>query len=98
VIIALPPETEQLARRVAARSGKTLEDVLKAGVEMEARIAGIAVMEASRRPADIDRARDITRRISSRPLLDPRTPRDILEEAWTDPDDRRRQFGFHRHS
>jgi antitoxin VapB len=90
VTIALPPETEQLARRVAARSGKTLEDVLKAGVEMEARIAGIAVVEASRKPADVDRARDIARRISSRPLLDPRTPRDILEQAWAAPDDRHR--------
>jgi antitoxin VapB len=90
--ITLPPETEQLARRVAARSGKTLEDVLKAGVEMEARIAGIAVAESavSRKPADVDRARDIARRISSRPLLDPRTPRDILEQAWAAPDDRRR--------
>jgi antitoxin VapB len=90
--ITLPPETEQLARRVAARSGKTLEDVVKAGVEMEARIAGITVAESTlpRKLADVDRARDIARRISSRPLLDPRTPRDILEQAWAAPDDRRR--------
>jgi antitoxin VapB len=90
--IILPPETEQLARRVAARSGKTLEDVLKAGVEMEARIAGIAVAKSTAppKPADIDRARDIARRISSRPLLDPRSPRDILEQAWAAPDNRRR--------
>jgi hypothetical protein len=39
--------------------------------------------------ADVDRARDIARRIFSRPLLDPRTPRDILEQAWAAPDDRR---------
>ena len=90
--IIVPPETEQLARRVAARSGKTLEDVVKAGVEMEARIAGVTIAEstAPRMRADIDRARDIARRISSRPLLDPRTPQDILEQAWADPDDRRR--------
>jgi hypothetical protein len=100
VTITLPPETEQLACRVAARSGKTLEDVVKAGVEVEARIAGIAVAESEvpRKPADVDRARDIARRISSQPLLDPRTPRDILEQAWAAPDDRRRSFGFHRHS
>ena len=90
--VTLPAETEQLARRVAARSGRTLEDVLREGVEMEARIAGIAVADnsASRKPADIDRARDIARRISSRPLLDPRAPLDILEDAWTTPDDRHR--------
>jgi antitoxin VapB len=90
--IALPPETEELARLVAARSGKTPEDVLKEGVEMEARIAGVAVAEgrAPRKPAQIDRAREIAKRIASRPLLDPRTPRDILEQAWAAPDDRRR--------
>jgi hypothetical protein len=77
----------------AARSGKTLGDVLKAGVEMEARIAGVAVAESTvppRKSANVDRAREIARRISSRPLLDPRTPRDILEQAWAAPDDRRR--------
>jgi hypothetical protein len=90
--ITLPPETEQLARRVAARSVRTLEDVLKAGVEMEARIAGVAVAEntARRKPANLDRARATARRISSRPLLDPRTPRDILQQAWAAADDRRR--------
>jgi hypothetical protein len=45
--IILPPETEQLARRIAARSGKTLEDVVKAGVEMEARIAGVGIAEST---------------------------------------------------
>ena len=90
--VTLPPETEELARRVAARSGKTLEDVLKEGVEIEARIAGVAVAESTalRTPARIDRAREIAKRIASRPLLDPRTPRDILEQAWAAPDDRRR--------
>ena len=90
--VTLPPETEELARLVAARSGKTLEDVLKEGVEMEARIAGVTVAESTvpRMPARIDRAREIAKRIASRPLLDPRTPRDILEQAWAAPDDRRR--------
>jgi hypothetical protein len=90
--ITLPPETERLARRVAAQSGKTLEDVLREGVEMEARIAGVAITEnaAPLEAADVDRAREIARRISSRPLLDPRTPREILQQAWAGPDDRHR--------
>ena len=90
--ITLPPETEELARLVAARSGKTLEDVLKQGVEMEARIAGVAVAEnmAPRKPAAVDRAREIAVRIASRPLVDTRPPRDILEQAWGRRDDRRR--------
>jgi hypothetical protein len=91
-MITLPPETEQRARRVAARSGKTLEDVLKVGVEMETWIAGIAVAESTvpRKPAEVDRARDIAWRISSRPLLDPRSPHEILEQAGAGPDDRHR--------
>jgi antitoxin VapB len=90
--IILPPETEELARLVAARSGRTLEDVLKEGVEMEARIVGVAVTKsaAPREPARIDRARDIAQRIASRPLLDARAPRAILEQAWAAADDRRR--------
>jgi hypothetical protein len=90
--VTLPLETERLARRVAAQSGKTLEDVLKAGVEIEARVASVAVAESTApgKAADVDRARDIARRIASRPLLDPRTPRGILEQAWAAPDDRRR--------
>lgn len=70
-----------------SRSGKRLEDVLKQGVEME---RAVAEGSAARKPAEVDRARDIARRISLRPLLDARTPRDILEQAWAAPDDRRR--------
>jgi antitoxin VapB len=87
----LPPETEQLARRVAEHSGKTPENVLREAVEMQAQIAGVAVTAtAAPRTPDVERAREIARRISSRPLLDPRSPQDILEQAWTTTDDRRR--------
>jgi len=49
MLITLPHETERLARLVAAQSGKAPEDVLKEGVEMEARIAGIAIAETPSR-------------------------------------------------
>jgi antitoxin VapB len=86
-MITLPPETEQLARLVAARSGKTPEDVLRQGVETEARIAGVAVAEAARPRKDIDlaRVREIVRDVSSAPLLDRRSAKEILDEAWGDP-------------
>ena len=89
--IHLPPETEQLVYRVAEHSGKTPENVLREGVEMQAWIAGIAVEETPDpgRP-NVERAREIARRISSRPLLDPRAPHEILEQAWATEDDRRR--------
>lgn len=61
-MITLPPETEQLARRVAEQSGKTPEEVLKQGVEMEARIARVVVAKgAAPRKVNIERAREIAR-------------------------------------
>jgi antitoxin VapB len=86
-MIMLPPETERLARLVAVRSGKTPEDVLKEAVENQARIAGIAIAETVKPGGTIDmnRVRQITRRVASKPLLDPRPPKEILDEAWGKP-------------
>jgi plasmid stability protein len=83
-MITLSPETEKLARLVAARRGKTPEEILKEGVETEARIAGVAVAasSASGKEIDVARVRDIARRIASRPLHDKRSPRDIRDDAW----------------
>jgi hypothetical protein len=85
--ILLSPEVERLARLVAVRSGKTPEDVLKEGVELEARIAGVAVPERAEatRTFDTDRVREIVRDIASAPLLDTRSAKEILDEAWGDP-------------
>ena len=85
--ILLSPELERLARLVAVRSGKTPEDVLKGGVELEARIAGVAVPGGAEaiRPFDTDRVREIVRDIASAPLLDTRSAKEILDEAWGDP-------------
>ena len=86
-MIAVSPETEQLARLFAARSGKTPEDVLRHGVETEARIAGIVIAEDAkpRREINIERVREIAHEVSSAPLRDTRTPKDILDEAWRQP-------------
>jgi antitoxin VapB len=88
----LNPETEELARHVAARSGKTVEDVLKEGIEAVAHIAGVDLGKevAARRSVDLARARQIAKSVAAKPLLDPRSPREILEQAWGAADDRRR--------
>jgi hypothetical protein len=80
----LSPETERLARLVAAQSGKTTEQVLKEAVEAQARVAGVAVPESvrARKNIDMERVRQIVRRVASKPLLDKRTPREIRDEAW----------------
>jgi hypothetical protein len=87
-MITLLPETEELARLVAARRGKTPEDVLKDGVETEARLAGVTVAEATkpRKEIDLERVREIIRDVSSAPLRDSRTAKEILSDAWGIPE------------
>jgi hypothetical protein len=87
-MITVPPETEELARRVAERRGSAPEDVVKAGVELEAQLAGVAITKAAkpRKEIDMERVREIIRRVSSAPLLDQRSPRAILDEAWSTPE------------
>ena len=82
-MITLSPETEELARRVAERRGSTPEDVVRAGVEIEAQIAGVALEDAKlRKEIDLERVREIIRNVSSAPLRDTRSPKEILDEAW----------------
>jgi len=83
-MITVPPETEQLVRRVAAVSGKSPEDVLRKAVETEALLAGVAIPEgpARRKEIDMDRVREIIEWVASRPLLDKRPAKEILDEAW----------------
>jgi antitoxin VapB len=83
-MLAVPPETEALTRRLAEHKGKTPEQVLKEAVETEARLAGMAVKDHTKPAKVIDmvRVREITRRVVSRPLIDPRAPKDILDEVW----------------
>jgi hypothetical protein len=92
VAITLAPETEELAKRVAATSGRTPEEVLRQGLEREAQIAGVIPTETRKHPstADSRRAKTIARRIAARPLLDARSPTEILREAWDGVGDRRR--------
>ena len=80
----LSPEIERLAQRVAARSGKSTEEVLREAVEAQARMAGVAVADAAptRKRIDMERVQQIVRRVSSRPLLDKRNPKEIRDEAW----------------
>ena len=83
-MITLPAETERLVRLVAVHRGKTPEDVLKEAVETQARLVGISMSEALKRRdrIDMDRVRQIIDRVASKPLLDPRPPTEILDQAW----------------
>ncbi len=80
----LSPEIERLVKLVAAQTGKTAEEVIRDAVEAQARIAGVEIPEAvrARKDIDLERVREIVQRVTSRPLKDNRSPKEILDEAW----------------
>ena len=79
-MLAIPNETETLARLLARRTGKSPEDVIRDAVAASARAIGVAENET----ADTDReamfhaANALALESASRPLLDTRTEDEIL--------------------
>jgi antitoxin VapB len=79
-MISVAPETEQLARLVAEHSGTTPERVLKEAVEARAREMGITPTgnhRPSGRPS-LDRMMAISERFAAYPVLDSRSPDEII--------------------
>jgi hypothetical protein len=83
-MITLSPEAEHLARLLAARSRVTPEQALKEALETQARIVGVSIADGTKpaKDIDLDRVHRITQRVSSRPILDHRTPEAILNQGW----------------
>jgi antitoxin VapB len=79
-MISLAPETEQLARLVAARSGTTPERVLKEAVEARAWEMGVMPTGNHRPPGkpSADRMMAISERFAAYPVLDSRSPDEII--------------------
>jgi antitoxin VapB len=73
-MITLPPETERLARLIATQSGTTPAQVLKEAVEAHARKVGVTLPA---RPS-VDRMMAISERFAAYPVLDPRSPDEII--------------------
>jgi antitoxin VapB len=79
-MMTLPPEIEELARLVAAESGKTPEEVVREALEAHAREAGIVStgkQTANKKPS-AERMMAISERFAHHPVLDPRTPEEII--------------------
>jgi antitoxin VapB len=78
VVLHLMQETERLARLVAARSGRSAEEVVRAALEREARALG---MSGDRRPRRMTAAQILAvgAEIAAFPALNPRTPREIMD-------------------
>ncbi len=81
-MLQLTPGTEQLARRVAARLGREPgADPIRAALGREARALGIDADEPPvRRKMTAAEMLDFGRRVAARPLLDPRSPREITDD------------------
>jgi antitoxin VapB len=79
-MIAMPLETEQLARLLAIKSGRTPEEVVKEAIEAKAREAGVALDEHGKPSTKLalDKLREIADRCAALPLIDPRSPDEII--------------------
>jgi antitoxin VapB len=86
-MIHLSPETMALARRLAAAQGVSMEDAVKLAVEQSAREMGLAPSPPKQRDVSSQavatrkrRIDETVQRISELPILDPRTPREIVDD------------------
>jgi antitoxin VapB len=77
LMLNIPPETEQLARLVAVKSGQTPEDVVRDAVAQQAQSFGVLPERQARR-IDLAKVEAVLRRSANRPVLDPRAPDEII--------------------
>ena len=79
-MLNLPAETEQLARLVAIKSGKTPEEVIREAVEHSADAIGIGRPSPGRRRMTVEQILAVGAEIAAMPLLDARSPEVIMDD------------------
>lgn len=81
-MLRLTPDTEDLARRVAARCGREPDDLIRAALKREVRALGIddADEPPVRRRMTADEMRAFGRKVEVRSVLDPRSAREIADD------------------
>jgi antitoxin VapB len=74
------PETERLAQEVAKAKGKPVAAIVRDAIEANAREAGLLISRPNRLSIGEKRQRllEISERSAARPILDSRTPDEIL--------------------
>jgi antitoxin VapB len=86
-MINLSQETEDLAKRLAAAQRLSLEEAIRRALDAAARAAG--VVTEPRHPRDqspaavaarIERTNRFVAELAAMPVLDPRSPREIMDD------------------
>ena len=78
ITLPIDAETDRLARKLAEAMGKPLPTIVKEAIEAQARLAGLALAGQPRRKPNFERLMEISDRCATRPVLDDRTPDEII--------------------
>ena len=79
-MLLLTPETEQLARRVAARLGRKPEDLIRFAIDREAKVLGVVYKPPARQKITVADIMEFGEKAGARPILDPRSPQEIADD------------------
>lgn len=80
-MLSLPPETRRLAERLAAVQGIPVDEAVKRAIEASARAAGVtAEPQRPHRRQTVEQMLAVGAEISAMPLLDPRSPKEIMDD------------------
>lgn len=79
-MLQIAPDTEQLARKVAARLGRKPEDVIRAAIEREAKALGVTDEALARKRMTVEEMLAMGRKVAAMPVLDPRSPQEIADD------------------
>ncbi|MUZ75431.1 hypothetical protein GOZ90_22400 [Agrobacterium vitis] len=79
-MLQIAPDTEHLARKVAARLGRKPEDVIRTAIEREAKALGVTGEPAERKRITATEILEFGKRAAARPVLDSRSPQEIVDD------------------
>lgn len=79
-MLHLTHDTEQLARKVAARVGRRPEDLIRAALEREAKALGVYTDQPGRQRMTVEQMIALGKKVTALPLLDPRSPAEIMDD------------------
>lgn len=79
-MLQIAHDTEQLARKVAARLGRKPEDVIRAAIEREAKALGVTDEAPAHKRMTAAEILEFGKRAAARPVLDPRSPQEIVDD------------------